>query len=116
MGEDEASNRADETLEERIEGITGTLAVLINGAAPELRRDLRDLAIGILREDVPEVQQPMPAPTQASGTSFNPLGMAIPLFLVGGMLLFLFPPVGLVILLFAVVMMVWGVAAAVRFR
>ena len=115
MGEDEASNRTDETLEERIEGITGTVAALINGAAPELRRDLRDLAIGILREDVPEVQQPGPAATP-SGTSFNPLGMAIPLFLVGGMLLFLFPPVGLVILLFAVVMMVWGVAAAVRFR
>ena len=44
------------------------------------------------------------------------MGIGIPLLLVGVILVFLFPQVGLLILVFAVVMMLWGLIAALKFR
>jgi hypothetical protein len=52
----------------------------------------------------------------AAPAPFNPLGIGLPLLLVGLALLVLFPPVGLLLLLFAVIMIVWGLLGALRFR
>jgi hypothetical protein len=114
---DEAESRESRSLEERVERFTGEIAGLINGARPELRKDLRDLAIGLLRERVDEAEAGAPLATVGVATApFSPLAVAIPLLLVGCMLLFLFPPVGLVILMFAGVMLVWGLIASLFFR
>ena len=53
-----------------------------------------------------------PASPSASGTeTFNPLGIGIPLILMGGVLVFLFPLVGLLMFAAAAIMIVWGVVA-----
>jgi hypothetical protein len=102
------------TLEEHVEGLTEEIARLINTAPAEVRKDLRDFAIGLLREGVEDA--PRLAPARPAGTAFNPLGIAIPLLLVGAMVIFLFPPVGLVVFALAGVMLAWGVVASLLSR
>jgi hypothetical protein len=114
---EEGKSRESRALEERVDKFASEIAALINGAAPELRKDLRDLATGLLRERVEEVEAvPGARSATAVTTPLNPLAVAIPLLLVGSLLVFLFPPVGLVILAFAVLMFVWGLIASVLFR
>lgn len=116
MGDDEARDGGDQLLEERIQGLAEEIAGLIDGAAPETRADLRSLAVNLLHERAEESQIPRVLPASSSPARFNPLGIAIPLLLVGLLLVALFPPVGLLILLFAVLMFLWGLLAAVRLR
>ena len=56
------------------------------------------------------------AKAPAARESVNPFGIGIPLILVGGVMLVMFPPVGLLIFGAALVMMVWGVAAVFLVR
>jgi hypothetical protein len=113
----EGKSGGSRALEERVDKFASEIATLINGAAPELRKDLRDLATGLLRERVEEAEvSPGVRSDGAVAAPLNPLAVAIPLLLVGVLLVFLFPPVGLVILAFAVLMLVWGLIASLLFR
>lgn len=98
-------------LEEKIEGLTKELSGLINAAGTQGREELRDYAVSLLQggteaivaEELPPVEESPP-----SAAPFSPLALSIPFFLMGGFLLLLFPPVGISLLLFALVMAVWG--------
>ncbi len=103
-------------MEQRIEGLAAEIAGLIESGSAESRRDLRDLAIGLLRERTAGVENAPPAQATARAAPFNPIGISIPLLLVGFVLVGLFPPVGLLILLFAIVLLAWGLVAALLFR
>jgi hypothetical protein len=116
LGGDEHKEREGRGVEDRVEQLAAEIASLIDRAGVDERRDLRDLAIGVLRERVGDADSQPAVPATAPTPAFNPLGIGLPLLLVGGVLVFLFPPVGLLILLFAAVMLVWGLVAAVRFR
>jgi len=117
LGDDEGQNRGSRALEERVDQFVSEIAMLINGAAPELRRDLREFATGLLRERISEADAVPEARSASAGPApFSPLAVAIPLLLVGVLLVFLFPPVGLVILVMAVIMLVWGLIASILFR
>ncbi len=116
MGGDEHREREGRGVEERVEKLAAEIASLIDRAGSDERRDLRDLAIGVLRERVGDAESPPGPPGTTATPAFNPLGIGLPLLLVGVVLVFLFPPVGLLILLFAAAMLVWGLVAAVRFR
>ena len=118
MGGDEAKGPGEGAVEDRVQGLATELATLINEATPDTRKDLRELAVGLVRESVVEVEAAAPGsdPASSSTAPFNPLGIGIPLLLVGLALVVLFPPVGLLILLFAVVMLVWGFLSALRLR
>ena len=116
MGGDGHRTEDERTLERRIEGLAVEIAGLIESGSAETRRDLRDLAIGLLRERTVDVESPPPVQTTASTAPFNPIGIGIPLLLVGFVLVALFPPVGLLISLFAVIMLAWGLLAALLFR
>lgn len=96
-------------LDDRVEGLTRDLARTINAGAMEQREQLREMAIDLLRDNVEIIETTVRAPE--SGQGFNPFGIAIPLCLVGGVMLILFPPVGLLLFATAGLMMVWGVAA-----
>jgi len=100
--------------EVQIEGLTRDLAQIISTAPAGQRERLRDMAVHLLRDEV-EVSRPTadaPEPRSAS----NPFGMGIPLFLVGGVMLIMFPPVGLLLCAAAALMMTWGVAATLLMR
>ena len=86
------------------------LAEAINTGPVEGREGLREDAISVLRDEI-DVSQPTP---EAPGTvvppgSFNSFGIGIPLFLMGGVLIFLFPPVGLLMFAVATLVVAWGV-------
>lgn len=103
------TNTADNERGDQIEGLARDLARMISTAPPEQRERLRDMAVHLLRDEV-EVTQPVDAVPVASGT-LNPFAIGIPLLLVGGVMLVMFPPVGLLLFGAAALMMLWGVAA-----
>jgi hypothetical protein len=95
-------------IEERIEDLTKELSELINASGAKGREELRDYAISLLQgETETSSVEDTPPPTRGS-SSFNPFALAIPFLLVGAFLLLLFPPIGLFLILGAIVMMVWG--------
>lgn len=103
-------------LEERIEGLTLEIARAINQAEvagrPEIRSELMELAINVLRDGVVMPAHTPPGPT-VDPAGFNPLGMGIPLAAAGAVLIVLFPPVGVMLFAAAIVMIAWGLMALV---
>ena len=97
-----------------IAALARQLADEINAGGAEGRELLRDIAVGTLRDEVVTVE-PVVQDTVRAG-SFNPFGIGIPLLLVGGLLVFIFPPVGLLLFGVAIVALAWGVLAALFTR
>lgn len=93
-----------------MEALARELADTINAGHVEGREQLREVALGLLREEV-RLSDPSPASASmpAAAGAFNPFGIGIPLVLMGSVLVFLFPPVGLLMFAAAAVMIAWGV-------
>ena len=106
---------AEEALGVRVEGQARELVETINAGAMEYREQLRETAVLVLRDEV-EIARPTTPGTAASSQSFNPFAFGIPLLLVGGVMVILFPPVGLLLFAAAAVMMAWGLAAILLTR
>lgn len=99
-----------------MEALARELADTINAGQVEGREQLRDVALSLLRD---EVQLSEPLPTSASprvAGTFNAFGIGIPLLLMGGVLVFLFPPVGLLMFAAAALMIAWGVGTTLLRR
>ena len=112
---------SEQALGARVEGLARELARTINSGAAEGRERLRELAIELIREDVRVDPDPVPdvvaaATTATVASSFNPFGVAIPLFLMGGVLAILFPPVGILLFMAAIFMMAWGIVGSLLAR
>lgn len=105
----------DPALERRIAALTREIAETINGGQPEGREGLRDFAIALLRDSVQTVEPAHAAAPQPTG-SFNPFGIGIPFVLMGTVLVFLFPLVGLLMFAAAAVMIAWGVGTTLLAR
>lgn len=71
---------------------------------------MRTYAVGLLREELDE-GEPAPESDRREPADFNPLAMGIPVFLVGACLVFLFPPVGLLLFGLAGFLVIWGIVA-----
>ncbi len=103
----EEANRA---LEERIEELVEEISGLIQSSQAGHQEELKEYAISLLRgEEGIGRAKAHPVEVAEAGPAFNPFGLAIPLFLIGGLLLFLFPPVGVLLLLTGMAMGGWGV-------
>jgi hypothetical protein len=101
---------------ERIEALAREIADTINEGPIGKREELRDVAGTVLREDV-QINEPPPLePLPEAAGSFNPFGIGIPLILMGAVMVFLFPPVGLLLFGAAAVMIAWGVATTLLVR
>ena len=88
------------------------LAHLVNQAPAADREELRAYAVGIVREEVPGVEAvEVEGDEVGSPAGFNPLGMGIPVLLVGAFLVFLFPPVGVLLIAVAALLVIWGLLA-----
>lgn len=100
----------------RIAELARELASAINRSEASGRSDMRDLAIDVLKESVrssPEPPEPaLDAPADPA-RALNPFALGIPLLLVGPLLGFLFPPVGILLLLLGLVACSIGIALAV---
>lgn len=98
-------------LEDRIESLSKELSGLINEAGTHGREELRDYAVSLIQGETETTLIEEPHQEDESGEQgpgFNPLALSIPFVLMGFILLLLFPPVGLFMLFFAVLMAVGG--------
>lgn len=103
-----------EALRVEAEDLARGLVRKINSAAVEQRAELCDVVVGVLRNEVETAEREMsedallipPAPAEPTA---NPFAIGIPLFLVGAVMVILFPPVGLMLFAAALAMVVWGV-------
>ncbi len=96
-------------IEKRAEQLALRLARLLNEVPGHDREALRELLVERLREETEPIERPEGRGERRAG-DFNPLGIGIPVFLVGAVLLVIFPPVGLLLLAAAGALVVWGLA------
>lgn len=100
---------APEAREQEIERLAQELGRLIQGADPERREDLKELAFALIREEF--IHKPGDESGAAAGSApapFNPLGTGVLIFVLGAGLSFVFGPVGLALMLGGVLFIVWG--------
>ena len=100
--------------ERRVQVLAREITDTINAGGVEEREFLREFAVNLLRDGV-QIDEP-PAAAVTSARAFNPFGIGIPLFLMGAVLVFLFPPVGLVLFAAAALVLAWGMGAALLAR
>jgi hypothetical protein len=102
------STPAPQAREQEIEALAQEIGRLIQGAEPERREDLKELAFALIREELihkPETPEISP---DGKPAPFNPMGTGILVFLLGGGLSFIFGPVGLLLMLGGIIFIVWG--------
>jgi hypothetical protein len=99
---------APEAREQEIERLAQELGRLIQGADPERRDDLKELAIALMREEFIHKDESAASTAGTAPAPFNPLGTGVLLFFLGGGLSFIFGPVGLLLMLGGVTFVVWG--------
>ena len=111
------TERRQEELDAQVEALARQLASVINGAGSGQRQDLREYALGLIRDET-EIVDATPGPAQTSTPNGGgPLATAVLLALAALPLLLLFAPVGLLLLGMAALMALWGVVApAIRPR
>jgi hypothetical protein len=102
------ANLAPEAREQEIERLAQELGRLIQGADPERREDLKELALAIMREEFIHKDEGEAAAAGSAPAPFNPLGTGVLIFVLGAGLSFVFGPVGLVLMLGGVIFIVWG--------
>ena len=101
------ANLAPEAREQEIERLAQELGRLIQGADPERRHDLKELATALMREEFIHKDEPVPG-VGTTPAPFNPLGTGVLIFVLGAGLSFVFGPVGLLLMLGGVIFIVWG--------
>lgn len=108
-GPDPAAARQRE-LDQEVEELVRRIADVVNSAGEENRQDLREYAISLLRD---RTEQAVAAEVASAPRTpgFNPLAFAFLLLLVSLPLLVLFTPLGLGLVVAAVLMGVWGLVA-----
>jgi hypothetical protein len=102
-------NAAPQAREQEIERLAQELGRLIQGADPERRDDLKELAFALIREELIHDAEGEESVRGSTPAPFNPLGTGVLLFFLGAGLSFVFGPVGLVLMLGGLLFVVWGV-------
>ena len=106
------SHRAGDP-DREVEDLSRRIAEVVNSAGPEIRGDLREYAIELLKEETEQSDVAHGPGGPASPPPFNPLAIALLLVLAALPLLLsiVFAPVGLAVLVIAAIMALWGVIA-----
>ena len=110
MAEDAHKPAPGQDVENTIENLTKELSRLINEAGTDGREELRDYAVSLLQGETETTQTEEPGEEDSArpASPFSPVALSIPFLLMGIILLPLFAPVGLMLVLVAVVMGVGG--------
>jgi len=116
VSDEQQAAENDRVRERRIEALAREIADTINAGRAEGREELQEIAINVVRDEVQIIEPPPAVAAPAATGTFNPLGIGIPLILMGGVLIFLFPPVGLLMFAAAAVMIAWGVGTTLLAR
>ena len=106
--EPDPPNLAPEAREQEIESLAQELGRLIQGADPERREDLKELAFALIREEFVYASAGDSQEKGSAPAPLNPLGTGVLIFCLGAGLSFIFGPVGLVLMLGGLIFIVWG--------
>ena len=107
------TERRQRELDAQVEALARQLTTVINGAGSGQRSDLREYALGLIRDETETADASPERPqTGASNASGSPLAMALVLGLASLPLLLLFAPVGLLLFGVALLMGLWGVVTS----
>jgi hypothetical protein len=101
-------NGASQAREQEIERLAQEIGRLIQGADPERREDLKDLAFALIREELIHKVEGEEGKGGSTPGPFNPLGTGVLIFVLGAGLSFIVGPVGLVLMLGGVIFVIWG--------
>ena len=101
-------NSASQAREQEIEKLAQEIGRLIQGADPERREDLKELAFALIREELIHRVEGEESRADSTPAPFNPLGTGILIFFLGGGLSFTIGPIGLVLMMGGVMFIVWG--------
>jgi hypothetical protein len=112
---DRHSGGSERARERQIEEMARDLADAIERAEADGHEGLRDIAVSLLRERV-EAAPPQPVEAGGEPAPFNAFGIGIPLVLMGMVLVFLFPLIGLLLFGVAATMIAWGVGTSLLAR
>jgi hypothetical protein len=115
MSDEQQAEERARVSERQVLALAREMVRVINLGPAEEREFLREFAVILLRDEV-QTADPPAASVAAASATFNPFGIAIPLFLTGVVLVFLFPPVGLVLFAAAAVVAAWGMGTALLAR
>jgi len=80
----EPPNLAPEAREKEIESLAQELGRLIQGADPERREDLKEMAFALIREEFIHKVEASENSGGAAPAPFNPLGTGVLMFFLGG--------------------------------
>ena len=101
-------NAAPQAREQEIERLAQELGRLIQGADPERRDDLKEMAFALIHEELIHDAGGDETAKGSAPAPFNPLGTGVLIFFLGAGLSFIFGPVGLVLMLGGLIFVVWG--------
>ncbi len=101
-------NLAPQAREQEIERLAQELGRLIQGADPERRDDLKELAFALIREEFIHRAEGEVGAGGSTPAPFNPLGTGVLIFFLGAGLIFVFPAVGLMLMFGGLIFIVWG--------
>ena len=101
-------HNASQAREQEIEQLAQEIGRLIQGANPERRDDLKELAFALIREELIHKGEGEGSGGGSTPAPFNPLGTGILIFCLGAGLSFIFGPVGLVLMFGGLIFVVWG--------
>ena len=101
-------NGASQAREQEIERLAQEIGSLIQGADPERREDLKELAFALIREELIHEAEGEESKGGSTPAPFNPLGTGVLIFVLGAGLSFIVGPVGLMLMLGGVIFVVWG--------
>lgn len=101
-------NGASQEREQEIERLAQEIGRLIQGADPQRREDLKDLAFALIREELIHKVEGEENKGASTPGPFNPLGTGVLIFVLGAGLSFVVGPVGLVLMLGGVIFVIWG--------
>jgi hypothetical protein len=96
-------------LDARVEVLARQIAELINRAGREQRQDLREYALGLIKEETEIIEAPGAPSDKTRSTDGNPLGLALLLGVVALPMGILFPFVGVTMFAIALVLGIVGV-------
>jgi hypothetical protein len=101
-------NSGHQTPEQEIERLAQEIGRLIQSVEPQRREDLKELAFTLIREEVFQRGEEEKPGQRLAPAPFNPLGSGVLIFILGGGLFFVFPPVGVVLMFGGFLFILWG--------
>jgi hypothetical protein len=114
---DEQAEGEQRAPEGRVIALAREITATINAGDVEEREVLLEMAVSLVRDGVQAgARSPTPGALPSTTGTFNAFGIGIPLIMMGGVLVFLFPLVGLLMFAAAAVMLMWGVGATLLAR